>query len=126
MKVYCMKFIPTKGRSHLSSVQCGHNVQPPRCKQRNLANPLSDDSRLLTTFITPFDHFCYNKLPFGISSVPDHFQMRMSNILSGLQGVFCHMDDVLVFGWDKTEHDNRLTAVLTTLQSAGVTLNKDN
>ena len=51
--------------------------------------------------------------------------MRMSKILSGLQGVVCHMDDVLIFGWDKTEHGNRLTAVLTTLQSAGVTLNKD-
>ena len=87
--------------------------------------PLSDDSRLLTTFITPFGRFCYNKLPFGISSAPEHFQMRMSKILSGLQGVVCHMDDVLIFGQDKTEHDNILAAVLTTLQSAGVTLNKD-
>ena len=90
-----------------------------------MANPLSDDSRLLTTFITPFGCFCYNKLPFGISSAPEHFQMIMPKILSGLQGVVCHMDDVLIFGQDKTEHDNRLTAVLTTLQSAGVTLNKD-
>ena len=51
--------------------------------------------------------------------------MRMSKILSGLQGVVSHMDDVLIFGQDKTEHDNRLTAVLTTRQSARVTLNKD-
>ena len=87
--------------------------------------PLSDHSRLLTTFITPFGRFCYNKLPFGISSAPEHFQMIMSKILSWLQGVVCHMDDVLIFGRDKTEHDNRLTTVLTTLQSAGVTLNKD-
>jgi len=38
--------------------------------------PLSDESKLLMTFITPFGYFCYNKLPFGISSMPEHFQMR--------------------------------------------------
>jgi len=35
---------------------------------------LSEGSRLLTTFITPFGRYCYNKLPFGISSAPEHFQ----------------------------------------------------
>ena len=35
---------------------------------------LSEGSRLVTTFITPFGHYCYNKLPFGISSAPEHFQ----------------------------------------------------
>ena len=40
--------------------------------------PLSDESRLLTTFITPFGRYCFNKLPFGISSAPEHFQKRMT------------------------------------------------
>jgi len=48
--------------------------------------PLSAKSRLLTTFIMPFGHFCFNKLPFGISSGLEHFQKRMRNILSGLDG----------------------------------------
>ena len=48
---------------------------------------ISAKSCLLTTFITPFGHFCFNKLPFGISSTPEHFQKRMSNILNGLDGV---------------------------------------
>jgi len=43
--------------------------------------PLSPESRPLTTFITPFGRFCFNKLPFGISSAPEHFQRRMANIL---------------------------------------------
>ena len=46
--------------------------------------PLAPSSRLLTTFITLFGRYCFNKLPFGISSVPEHFQKRMSAILSGL------------------------------------------
>lgn len=38
--------------------------------------PLSRDSSLLTTFITPFGRYCYNRLCFGISSAPEHFQKR--------------------------------------------------
>ena len=74
--------------------------------------PLAKGSRLLTTFITPTGRYCFNKLPFGISSAPEHFQKRMSTILGGLDGVLCQMDDVLVFGRDKSEHDTRLTATL--------------
>jgi len=36
----------------------------------------------------------------------------MSRMLSGLQGVACMMDDVLVFGQTKGEHDQSLGAVL--------------
>jgi hypothetical protein len=60
--------------------------------------PLPPESRQLTTFITPFGRYCFNKLPFRISSAPKHFQKRMTPILDGLPGVVCQMDDVLVFG----------------------------
>ena len=87
--------------------------------------PLAKSSQLLTTFITPSGRYKFNKLPFGISSVPEHFQKRMSEILRGLDGVVCQMDDVLVFGRDQAEHDTRLTAVLKQIESAGATLNPD-
>ena len=87
--------------------------------------PLAKPSRLLTTFVTPVGRYCFNKLPFGISSAPEHFQKRMSAILAGLQGVVCQMDDVLVFGKDQPEHDARLTAVLKRIESAGATLNPE-
>lgn len=85
--------------------------------------PLSPSSRLLTTFITPVGRFCFNKLPFGIASAPEHFQKRMSRTLSGLSGVVCQMDDILVFGSDRAQHDTRLLSVLQRIESAGVTLN---
>ena len=74
--------------------------------------PLSPESRPLTTFITPFGRYHFNKLPFGISSAPEHFQRRMNSILEGLEGVICLIDDVLVVGKDVTEHDTRLMRVL--------------
>ena len=49
----------------------------------------------------------------------------MSHMLSGLQGVACMMDDVLVFGQTKAEHDQRLKAVFERINNAGATLNAD-
>lgn len=40
--------------------------------------PLYKDSAPLTTFITPFGRYCFHRLPFGISSAPEHFQKRIS------------------------------------------------
>ena len=87
--------------------------------------PLSEESRLLTTFITPFGRYCFNKLPFGIASAPEHFQKVMNKVLSGLDGIVCQMDDTLVFGKSQEEHDKRLLTTLSRIQSAGLTLNKE-
>ena len=70
---------------------------------------LSPDSALLTTFVTPFGRYCFNRLPFGITSAPEHFQRRMSAMLHDLDGVVCLMDDILVYGRTQEEHDHRLT-----------------
>ncbi len=49
--------------------------------------PLSPESTILTTFITPFGRYCFHQLPFGITSAPEDFQRRMSDILSEMQVV---------------------------------------
>ena len=85
--------------------------------------PLDEESRLLTTFVTPFGRYCFNRLPFGISSAPEIFQRTLSRILEDLDGTICQMDDILVHGIDQSVHDRRLRAVLHRLQEAGLTLN---
>ncbi|XP_042072880.1 uncharacterized protein K02A2.6-like [Haplochromis burtoni] len=85
--------------------------------------PLSDESAKLTTFITPFGRFHFNRLPFGINSAPEHFQRMMAEVIEGLEGVVCHIDDVLVWGRNHQEHDSRLHATLQRLEKAGITLN---
>ena len=85
--------------------------------------PLDEESRLLTTFVTPFGRYCFNRLPFGISSAPEIFQRAMSRILEGLDGTVCHMDDILIHGETQELHDSRVRKVLQRLKDAGVTLN---
>ncbi|UYV66509.1 K02A2.6-like [Cordylochernes scorpioides] len=67
----------------------------------------------------------FKRLPSGIPSAPEHFQKRISQILEGLEGTLCHMDDILVYGSCQEEHDKILEAVLTRLSKSGLTLNKD-
>ncbi len=85
--------------------------------------PLSKESKLLTTFIIPFGRYAFNRLPFGISSAPEHFQRRISQMLEGCEGVVCHADDI-VYGEDLQKHDERLHCVLKRLQEEGLTLNE--
>ena len=87
--------------------------------------PSAATSGHLTTFITPFGWYCFNKLPFGITSAPEYFQKKMSLIVDGLQGVLCLIDDILIFSRDKAEYDERLWAALNKIQNAEVTLNAE-
>ncbi|KAJ8340717.1 hypothetical protein SKAU_G00353500 [Synaphobranchus kaupii] len=86
--------------------------------------PLAEESSLLTNFITPFGRYAFNRLPFGISSAPEHFQRRMTQMLEGCDGVLCHADDILVYGRDQEEHNKRLHRVLKKLEEEGLTLNE--
>ena len=46
-------------------------------------------------------------------------------LLGELPGVVCQMNDGLVFGSNKSEHDKRLCVTLEKLRRAGVTLNAE-
>ena len=47
----------------------------------------------------------------------------MSDVIAGLEGVVCLIDDLLVYGQTQEEHDQRLVAVLDRIKCAGATLN---
>ena len=87
--------------------------------------PLAKESCPLTTFITSYGRYLFNKLPFGILCVPELFQQQMNKIQDGLEGVVCQMDNVLVFGANQAEHDQRLMSTLERIKVAKMTCNKD-
>ena len=71
----------------------------------------------------PFGRFRYLRLPYGISSAPEHFQRKVKEILEGLEGVVCLVDDIVVYGTNQAIHDDRLRKVLHRLLENKVTLN---
>jgi hypothetical protein len=64
------------------------------------------------------------RLPFGIHSASEVFHKRMSQIIENIDGAVCYIDDVLVCGKTKEEHDERLNKVLEQLRANNVKLNK--
>ena len=84
---------------------------------------LAEESALLTTLITPCGRYCFNRVPFGITSAPEYFQKRMSHILAGLPGIVCMIDDTLVYGGTQEEHDRNLKAVIHSIKEEGGTVN---
>lgn len=87
---------------------------------------LEQGSRHLTNFCTEFGMFRFVRLPFGLSNAPDVFQETLErDVLGGCTGVRNYLDDVLVYGRTREEHDANLAAVLSRLQEHNVRLNAD-
>ena len=78
---------------------------------------LANESAKLTTFITPFGRYQFNKLPFGITSAPEYFQKKMGEELRDCKGVVCLMDDILSMV--------EIQRNMERLRKEGMTLNKD-
>jgi len=80
---------------------------------------LDENSAELTTFITSTRQYCFQRLQFGIISVPEPFQRKMEE---GLSGVTCYMDDIIVYGNTASQHDQRLKLVSDKIKQSGLRL----
>ena len=81
---------------------------------------LSKDSQKYTTFNTPFGRYKYLRLPFGIKSSSEVFQRTVSQILENLDGCEVIADDILIWGKDTHEHNERLCVVLKRIREANM------
>ena len=85
---------------------------------------LEEGSRKYVTINTHKELYHYNRLPFGVASAPAVFQQLMEQILQGLQGVACYLDDVLITGRNEQDNLEQLEAVLKRLHDRGLRLKK--
>jgi len=89
--------------------------------------PLSEKSRRITAFCTPFGLFEFNKLPMGISVGCQGLSRVVDELFADLKGrfVFNFVDDLLVYSPSMEEHRSHAREVLNRLQGAGFTLNPE-
>ena len=85
--------------------------------------PLDDESAKLTTFITPFGHYFYRRLPQGITSSPEIFQGTVESMLCDQPHAVCFFDDILVFIDNDSDHKKHLENTKNKLGSYGLKLN---
>ena len=86
---------------------------------------LDHESSLLTTIITPFGRYRWNRLPFGMNVSAEIFQRKLNQTLEGLDGVVCVADDIVVFGRDEEDHDKKLRLLLQRCRETGMKLNRN-
>ena len=85
---------------------------------------LDEESSKLLTFNTPLGRYRYLRMPMGIKSAPEVYQQRMEQVFEGLTGVKVIMDDIIIHGRTRPEHDKRLRAVLRLAKDTNLRLKK--
>ena len=78
---------------------------------------LASESRKRLALSTHRDVLLQNVMPFGISSVPGHFQQIMDELTRDLSGVAVYLDDILVSGSTVEEHLRNLQHLLKRLEN---------
>jgi hypothetical protein len=87
--------------------------------------PLSERSRRVMAFCTPFGLFEFNKLPMGISVGCQGLSRVIDELFGDLKGcyVFSFVDDLVVYSASLEQHRVHVREVLHCLQGAGFTSN---
>ena len=91
---------------------------------------LDEESSYLTTFWTPFGHYRWLRMPFGIKVTPEEYMKRQIEALEGLEGIEIIADDILVCGFRDTipeateSHDRHLKQLLERWRKVNLKLNR--
>ena len=87
--------------------------------------PVDDASAKLLTVNTHRGLFSVHRLPFGVSAAPGIFQRIICELLAGIEGTVVWLDDLLVQGKTKEEHDQPLMEIADRISKMGLRANPD-
>ena len=85
---------------------------------------LAEESRYITTFITPRGCYRFKRTPFGLSDASEAFQKMMDKILFGVEGVRISIDDVIIHAPTMETLVKRLRQVFERCRQYNLKLNK--
>nr|XP_037286032.1 uncharacterized protein K02A2.6-like [Rhipicephalus microplus] len=86
---------------------------------------LDERAQELLTVNTHLGLFRFRRLPYGVACAPAVFQAVMDQILHGLSGTTCYLDDVVIAGADRKQCHDRLEQVLIRLREHGIRVNTE-
>ena len=85
---------------------------------------VSESSKPVTAFETPWGLCEWNRIPFGLTGAPGRFQKYMNEILNDNRDRFCipYLDDIIIYSSTFEGHLDHLRAVLRRLKEKGIKL----
>ena len=87
--------------------------------------PIREEDRDLTAFVTPFGHYRFSKLPFGLANAPAAYSRLVQIALDRLPRGFSlgFIDDIIIYSSTIREHVDHLRQVVRLHASVGMKLN---
>jgi len=84
---------------------------------------LTEKSKEISAFTTPWGIYNFKVLPFGLASAPSTFQRLMEKVLSRLEEFAgTYLDDITIYSFEWKEHLNHIERVLQRIKAAGLTM----
>ena len=83
---------------------------------------LDKRDRHKTMLATPWGFYQFNRLLMGMRNSAQSFQRWVDTVIGDLPGIFCYLDDLLVFSKDEHTHLEILDALFKRLSDAGLTV----
>ena len=86
--------------------------------------PMKSEDAHKTAFSTPYGHYEFKRMPFGLCNAPATFQRLMDHTLTGLQGteMFVYLDDIVLYASSLTEHLIKFKKLANRLREANLKL----
>jgi hypothetical protein len=105
------------GATHLSSIDLRSGYHQIR---------IADEDVPKTAFRTPFGHYQFKVLSFGLTNALATFQRVMNDVFGQNVGDFVvvYLDDILIYSKSAEEHEAHLRKVLETLRQHKFYANK--
>ena len=85
--------------------------------------PLGSGKPTLTTFITLFRRFKYLRVPYGISSISEYHNCRMTEAFAGLSGFRCIVDDIVIYDSNAADYLTHVKQFLQRCVDRNIALN---
>jgi hypothetical protein len=84
--------------------------------------PMSEDSKVMTAFSTPFGHYQFKKMPFGLVNAGATYARMMRKLLRGIPDVDNFVDDILTHSLEWNSHLVTLEALFHRVRDANLTM----
>ena len=83
---------------------------------------IDPQDRHKTCVSTPWGMFNFRRLSMGMANSAQSFQRLVESVVGDMEGVFCYLDDLLIYSRSQEEHLKTLEELFSRLSRAGLTL----
>ncbi|BBN67532.1 Excinuclease ABC, C subunit [Prunus dulcis] len=84
---------------------------------------IEESDRYKTAFVTPFGHYEWNVMPFGLKNAPSEFQNIMNEIFNAYSHFsIVYIDDVLIYSQSIEQHWKHLSIFLQVVKQNGLVI----